>query len=211
MLGPAGDAEFNWRLHGDISSTLNYTYRLFGGDSALHSSTASATDGLYQYEVHPTPGSVQTLSYDYITRDLFKPADWLPSTVYAGGSKVNSAGRNYSTTAGGTSTTVAPSGTDDFTDNDITWVYDDPTGVIDVVKETLNADTDLCIFDYELVKLGLKAHYMYETGGDYQAPMAEYQSKISKAVARYKGSFVGSMFYRQTGPRYHVPLKSWSI
>lgn len=210
LSGPASDFEFNWRLHGDVASSLNYTYRVFGGDNNPNSSSADpANDPYLQLEVNPTPASVQTLSFDYVTRDLFKPKDWTPSTAYNGSVtpvKVNSAGYNYQTTSNGTSSTEAPSGTANFTDNDITWTWLGRTPI-----ETVTADTDLCIFDYDLVTLGLKARWTREKGGEYQGYENEFQAKINKAKSRYKGTFIGSMTSLRGRPFYHIPARNWSF
>ncbi len=207
LIGPSSDAMFNCLLYGNSPSSINYTYRIFGSDTNPNSSTAG-NDSLSQFEVSPTPSSVQTLSFDYISRDLYKPKNWEPSTAYNGSGTpvlVNSAGYNYQTVSNGTSGTVAPSGTANFTDNNVTWT------LVSTPFETITADTDLCIFDYDLVQLGLRAKWFEDHSGDYEQAKAEFEGKISKAVARYKGSFVGSMTRSNNSIRYSVPYRNWSI
>jgi hypothetical protein len=70
-------------------------------------------------------------------------------------------------------------------------------GADTTLREALGADTDLCIFDSDLVKLGLRAKYMEDNGGDYGQAKAEFEGKIDAATARFNGSHIGSM----AGPR----------
>lgn len=208
LIGPTSDASFNWHLHGNTDSSINFSYRIFGGDTNPNSSTAGVS-AYRQFEINPTPSDAVTLSFDYISRDMFKPANWQPSTAYDGSAtpvKVNSAGYNYQTISDGTSSTVAPSGESDFTDNDITWTWLGRTPI-----ETIEANTDLCIFDYDLVILGLIVKWTEYKGGDFMGYKQDFNSRIEKAVSRYKGSFIGNMLRGSRGPYYHVPYRNWSI
>jgi hypothetical protein len=78
-------------------------------------------------------------------------------------------------------------------------------------QEAVAADTDLVVFDDDLVKLGLRAKILEDRGGDYEGPAAEFQSRIDKAVARYKGSYVGVFGGYEGGPRYRVQPRTWSL
>lgn len=78
-------------------------------------------------------------------------------------------------------------------------------------KETVTADTDLVVFDDDLVKLGLKARWLEEAGGDWQGTYAEFKSRIDKAANRHKGSYLGSFSRRRGGPNLKIPYKSWDI
>jgi hypothetical protein len=60
-------------------------------------------------------------------------------------------------------------------------------------SEAIEADTDTCVFDDDLMILGLKAYFYREKGWDYQAIMADFQSRIAAAQARYQGYKIGKM------------------
>lgn len=201
LIGPLNDQARNYVLYGTASSTRNFAYSIYGPDQNPN------TEG-GQIWVDPLPSSAVTLSFDYLSRNLFTPQFWTPSTAYTITTSfcfVN--GNIYRCTGSGTSSVGdPPSGTGTgISDNTATWAYyDEP-------YETILADTDLCLFDYDLVKLGLRAKWREENSGDWQAAELEFQSKISTAVGRYKGSYVGEVARSGSGPSYTVPYRSWSI
>ena len=203
LIGPVSDERYNWHVRSDYSASHNYIYRIFGWDG-------NSNTELGQFYVNPTPGEAQTLSYDYITRHLFLPQNWEPETTYAADTDyVNVNGNIYlCKTDGDSSADDPPSGqTTAITDGTAKWDY------YNVPYEELKADTDLCLFDYDLVKLGIRAKWSGEKRGDIYSEKAEreYEGKIEKAIARYKGSFKGSMARRAIEPRYSIPWRNWSL
>lgn len=70
------------------------------------------------------------------------------------------------------------------------WIYD-VSGVTYV--ESLTAEADYAVFDDDLMILGVKAYFYREKGWDYQALMADFQSRIAAAQARYQGYRIGRM------------------
>jgi hypothetical protein len=78
-------------------------------------------------------------------------------------------------------------------------------------QEAVAADTDLVVFDDDLVKLGLRAKVLEDRGGDYAGPAAEFKAKINQAVNRYKGSYVGSFSRRRSRSNIVIPYKGWDI
>lgn len=202
LIGPVSDNQFNWHLYSGHSSLTNYTYRIFGWDNNPNSE-------LGQFEVNPTPASAQTLSFDYLTRHLFLPPNWLPATVYTTANYVNVNGNIYKCTSNGTSSADdPPSGTDasGIADGTAEWGY------YNTPYEAILTDNDLCLFDYDLMKIGLRAKWYEEHGGELAESAAiEFKSKIDRAVTRYKGSRKGSFASDVTGPRYHMQYKSWSF
>jgi hypothetical protein len=199
LLGPASDALYrNMTVLGD--SSINYTYRIWGRDE----NTASSGG---QMELLPTPSSVKTISFEYISRSFLLPKNWAAATAYTVGTYVNANGNIYLCDTDGTShAATAPSGrTQNIDDGTTRWDY------VAAAYETILADTDLCVFDDDLVKLGLRAKWIEEKGGDYTAAKDEFQTRLDQAVARYRGSYVGSMGQRRGGPLYTVPNRTWSI
>lgn len=199
LIGPVSDAEMNFKLYGEASSSTNYTFRIFGADQ--RSGTAGG-----QIEVDPTPSSAQTLSFDYLTRNLFMPAYWTAETAYTTNATVTANGNIYVCLENGTSDVTAPSGTSSsIDDGTTTWAY------TDAPKETVTDDTDLCLFDYDIVTLGLRAKWYEENAGAFELPKAEFEAKIANAKARMASPSVGSFCGGSIGPRYRTPYKSWSL
>jgi hypothetical protein len=200
LLGPASDGDFTTLLYSGASSTTNYTWRPFGRDE----NPASAGG---QFSVNPTPSSAETLGFEYITRSYLLPINWSASTSYGASAYCNASGKIYQKGSGtATSGTVVPShSTGTGSDGTITWTH------ISAPYETIVADTDLVVFDDDLVKLGIRAKWIEEKGGDYAQAKAEFDTKVDQAVARYKGSYVGSMCKSAKGPIYSIPSRSWSI
>ena len=74
------------------------------------------------------------------------------------------------------------------------------------VRDRLLADTDLVIFDYDLVQLGVEAEYVLRNGGDSNPAEIEFVTRLERAAGRHKGSYVGSMSGdKEDGPIYSVP------
>lgn len=200
LVGPVSDAEFTYRLYGQATSSLNYIYRITSWDSNPN------TEG-GQIELTPTPSSTQTLSIEYITRHFILPANWAPSTAYSLTDEVNVNGNIYVCSSAGTSSADdPPSGTSTgITDGTAEWDYDNEP------YEAVVNDTDLVLYDADLVKLGLRAKWLEAHGGDYVGPAQEFKTKIDQAASRMKGSRVGDMGAESFGPLYHVPDRNWSF
>lgn len=71
--------------------------------------------------------------------------------------------------------------------------------------EVASADTDLCIFDYDIVQLGLEAEYLEKNAGNFENARAAFSNRIDRAVSRHKGAYIGSMAGKTEGPLYHTP------
>jgi len=199
LIGPESDETFsNMTVMGD--STINYSYRIFGRDE----NSASAAG---QLVLLPTPSAVQTVSYEYLTRSFFLPQNWTASTSYGANAYVNASGNIYQKPTGtATSGTVVPSHTTGaVTDGTITWTY------ISAPYETIIADTDLVVFDDDLIKLGLRAEWNEDHSGEGQIARQRYEERINQAVARYKGPYRGNMCGKAPSSRYTTQYKSWSL
>ena len=199
LIGPLPDSDFTARLYGGIGSNFNFEYRFFGSDS--NPNTAGG-----QFNIYPTPTSAITCSIEYMTRNLLLPKNWLPSTVYVIGIYTNANGNIYLCDTNGTShASTAPSAvTADIIDGTTRWDY------VSAPYETLLADTDICLFDDDLIKLGLRAKWRDEKGEEAAAAEKEYKSKINKAVARLEGSAIGSFSRIGTERRrYNLPYGGW--
>lgn len=79
--------------------------------------------------------------------------------------------------------------------------------------ETINATTDICIFDDDIMIAGVKYRYQDSKGLPYEAdPITgeslEFRRLISRATGRFTGSYVGSMVRKRGWPRYIVPTRN---
>ena len=75
--------------------------------------------------------------------------------------------------------------------------------------ETVSADTDLVVFDSDLVIQGLKSVFKRETGGDWQPDYQLFKDMMGTAGSRMKASYIGSMGSSSGRPRYRQPYRSW--
>ena len=196
LIGPNTDFDFTLKQYGEAPSTTNYSYRLFGGDTNPNSAGG-------QFSLDPVPSSVQTLVIEYVTRDLFKPQNWEPSTAYTTADYVNANGINFKYSGNGTSGTTAPTAAGSDGTATIT--------VYDSAYETVIADTDLCVYDADLLKIGLRAAYMKDAGGAYQAVEQEFKQKLPAAARRHRGTYISNFAGTEAGPRYRVPYRGWSL
>lgn len=200
LIGPASDGSFNYLLYGESSGTRDFVYRLFGMDQ-----NPSSAGG--QFVLYPTPTSAVTISFDIISRHMFLPVNWAASTAYSLDDEVNANGNIYKCTSAGTSGSTAPTGTaaSGISDGTAEWGYDN-----EPYERPVN-DTDLCIFDHDLVKLGLRAKWKKEREGNYEADQIEFEQRLESAKGRYKGKFRGSFYRQAQSPRYNIPYRNWSL
>lgn len=200
LNGPMSDGEFNYRLYGTVSVQNLRAYRIFGPD-------INPTTGGGQFQIDPSPTATDSLTYEYVSKNMFLPKNWSASTAFGASSYCNANGNIYSTTAGGTTGSTEPSHTTgSASDGSVTWVY------VSAAYETIVLDTDLCIFDDDVVIQGLKYRYRVAKGEDPSVEMAEHERLLGVSKARYFGSFRVSMAQdelRVWSP--NIDDESWSI
>lgn len=190
------DTDFAARVNGAIGSSYNFEARVWGGDS-------NPNTGGGQFEIYPVPTSVITLSFEYLTRSMFTPPYWLPSTPYDDSPVqdfVFVSNNIYQCDVAGTSSSDNPpdTQTQNIVDDTVRW------GWVSTPYETILTDSDLCIFPDDLVKLGLRAKWRDEKGEESDKAEAEFQGKISKAASRLKPITVGSFYPSGTSSRRYV-------
>lgn len=201
LNGPQSDLQWNERLYGFASGQADIAYRIFGPDS-----NPNTLGG--QFHVDPPPAGGETIGFDYISKNLFLPKNWLPSTAYTSGTYVNSNGNIYLCDTNGTSSTTSISGTTaNITDGTTQWDY------VSTAYETIIANTDVSIWDDEIMILGLKARWFGSKGLSDGGAAVEYEKKISIARGRFEGAYIGSLNGgRNRGRRYGPSTAgSWSL
>lgn len=200
--GPQSDANFQSKVYRQSGATVS-AYRIFGPDSNPNSAGG-------QFKVYPTPtSSGTTLAFDYITSSLFFPPNWTPSETGITTAKYRNANGNIykcsAITTGTTSTTAPSHVTGTAVDGGVTWLY------YSDAYETIQTESDLSLFDDELMILGVRVFYMESKRKSPGRWAAEYDAAKKAAKSRFNGSFTGSFGSECGGPRYSVPDGGWSF
>ncbi len=204
LVGPLSDWQFDRREYGLAGFNPFPAFRIFGPDANPNSAGG-------QFQVWPEPTAAgDTLVFEYQSKNLFQPPNWNPSTVYALNAYVNANGNNYICTLGGTSSaTTAPSGQSTTPQANGTAFFK----YVPDAYESILSNSDLSIFDDDLVQSGFKAYY-YEAKGQPQAQgaMAEFRSMIDNARNRFYGSYRGTLSrFKRYGYRGINPAGSWDL
>jgi hypothetical protein len=187
LIGPLTDSEFQAYKEGELYIPTEYVWRIKG-----HDNNSASTEGR-QLELYPTPAAVENLTFEFVTGHLYVPANWAVSTAYSLNDFVTVNGHIYKCTNAGTSggtSASAPSGTDDSQDdNGVTWDHYDEIYIGGYQGGGVSpTDTDLCIFDADIVKLGLKAFYYEEANSILSdRARAEYERAIQSQSYRFHG------------------------
>jgi hypothetical protein len=174
LNGPLWDNDYNFRLYGYVTAVNRRSYRIFGPDQNPQSTTGG------QFKVNPTPTtSGDVLSFDYISRTFLFPPNWFPSTVVGASVYRNSRGNVYFTSAGGTTSTVPPSHTSgSAVDGTVTWTWV-------ATYDNLLTDSDICLFEDDLMISGLKAMYAEAKGLDSTALRGGYDNNKQLAFSKW--------------------------
>ena len=182
--GPMTDAMFNWRLYGYASLENVVGYRIFGPDINPNGSQG-------QFQINPIPGATNTdeITFDYISKTWLLPPNWEPLTAYVTtGEKYNANGNIYSLTTTGTSGSAGPVGTGTgITDGTCIW------SSVAAAYEVIISDTDLCLFDDDLMIGGLVWRFLRMKGMDYQQEALDFKRKIDTERGRWAGARRGNL------------------
>jgi len=197
LQGPLLDFEMGYRLYG-LDNAGFKGYRIFGPDF-------NPNTGKGQFEINPTDSTGgRTISFEYISKNLFLPKHWAATTVYTSGMYVNVSGNIYLSDTNGTSGSTPPSTqAANITDGTTRWDY------VATPYETIIDDNDINLFDDDVVKLGLRAKYFEGKGEVWESAQAEFNRRIERAVNRYNGSYVGSYIQPNEETISRLPGGSW--
>lgn len=206
LIGPLSDEEFAYRKQGYSSIENHSAFRIIGPDGSPH------TEG-GQIELYPTPSAAVTYSFYYIMKTIFVPKLWLPSTAYSLNEKVFINGNIYKChTAGTSSADDPPSGTGtEIVDNTAKWDY------VSEPQEDINLDTDLCLFDNDVIKSGLKWRWEEFKGTKFEKdPITgvpvHHQKIVDAAKGRWESSYKISMSGSNgMNPVPNTPDGGWNL
>lgn len=80
------------------------------------------------------------------------------------------------------------------------WILHSGSGA-----EAIAADTDTCVFDDDLMIIGLKSRLYQEKGWEWESLYTDYKSRITAAQARFAGYRLGSMYPKQRYLETNIP------
>ena len=78
-------------------------------------------------------------------------------------------------------------------------------------SETIAADSDVCIFDDDIVLKGVEWRYLKSKGQSYDTEKQEHADLINSAVARWAPTYRGKFGSPVSGPRYTIKDGGWSL
>ncbi len=176
LLGPLTPSEWQ-SLQNDIvsSSEFERKFRVKG----------YATN---QFYIDPIPDSNTAgdiLTYEYQSLNWIRPRTWTASTVFTAGSYCFYNGYYFSTVAGGTSGSTAPTPSG-LNDGGVTWVQF--SGVY-----SFTADTDEFILNEELIGLGVQWNYLAAKGQPYVHLEQKYNRDLQVEKAKANGAEIISL------------------
>ena len=187
---------------GDFVSANSKVYEctvsgLCSATAPSHSS-GTATDGTCTWEFKSTPSA------------------WVGGTTYTEDTDYVSANSKfYRCIATGKSGTTSPNFTDTVwgekgATNAPIWTYQSGP------YETITLDTNLCIFDDDVMIAGVRYRWQRSSALPYDAdPVTgesiEYRNLVGRGASRWNGAHVGSMTRRNRGPNHRVPYRNWSV
>jgi hypothetical protein len=78
-------------------------------------------------------------------------------------------------------------------------------------SETITADTDVPLFDDDIVLKGVEWRYRESKGQSFDTQKAEHDMLLNAAVSRWAPTFRGKFSGMVDGPRYSIPDGDWGI
>lgn len=200
LWGPVSPQEWQGFKSGVSELTPRKVFRLKGAQDRK----------LY---IHPTPNADDagnTLVFEYLSRQVVRPATWVTMTSYVAGSYAFYDGNIYYSASGGTSGATPPTHTSSTaSDGGVTWAfYDEP-------YEEFLKDTDQCVLPERIVKLGLKWRFRAAKRLDYEEEYRQYKKALSAAHAKISGareiSLVGRESALRLGDLRNVPDTGFGV
>lgn len=215
LVGPTSDARMSLRQYSVIGLTTQKAYRLIGPTAHLYSTSPYSQRSAGSFEIDPAgDNDTDELFLGYVSCNWIWPRDWVASTAYTAGNIRAVDGYVYICKTSGTSSTTRPStGTinTDITDGSAVWrVYTEPY-LCNASNTALN-DSDLCLFDDELMIEGMRWAYKQAKGLEYLDLKAEWERNVNAAFARFNGPTRFSMAEEDDDDDFpKVPLGSWNV
>ncbi len=178
MTGPLTPAEWELRKNGIVAGYPTKRFRVFGQQDEKLTIDASPV----------TSDNGAIFVFEYLTRNIFRPKTWAASTTFGPGTYCSLNGNIYYTTGGGTTGSTAPrhlSGS--VSDGGVTWAFfADP-------YETIQADTDSCVFERDVMEPGIKFAFCKAKRLKYDDYEYDYRRALSSSITKLQGASILSM------------------
>lgn len=188
MRGPISDYNFAVRDFAVVSLQTRKAFRLIGSVQHLYSTAPYSKRSAGKFQIDP-PGENDTdqLFLGYVSCNWVWPRDWVATTAYSLGDIRSGNGYVYRCTTAGTSGTTRPSVTSGtVVDGTVTWTFYTEPYDASSANAALN-DSDLCLFDDDLMIEGMRWAYLRAKGQDYQQERQDWENQVRSSFARFNG------------------------
>lgn len=215
LQGPVSDYRMSLATFAVANLNIRKIYQLVGPTQYLFSTSPYSQRSAGGFQISPAgANNTDQLFLGYVSCNWIWPKDWVTNTVYAGGAIVAGNGYVYRTAAGGTSGATRPShSTGTVTDGAVLWtVYTEPYPCSP--ENTSLNDSDLCLFDDDLVIEGMRWAYLRAKGLDYQQERSDWEMQVKNAYARFNGEIRINMADELStfGDGFPLlPIGSWNV
>lgn len=200
IIGPLDAIQWQHYKSGAISSFPHQRYRV-------------KTWQTKQFFIDPTPTSSengQTVAFEYITSNNFRPKTWVASTSWTGMQYCSYNGNIYDrggTGAGSTGTTAPTHTTSTPTsDGSLTWTY-----LTDSVFDSINHDNDETILDQSMIIDGAVWRFKRERGYFYETFEQAEKDSIDIEKSKLAGSGIISARLRDSGYSIAIGVKNYPV
>jgi len=169
LIGPIQPQEFEYRTYGIGGTTPRVRFTVRG-------------NGLERLHLFPTPGSADTYSFLYRSKNWILPKLWAESETFDANQYCSYDGNIYQTTAAGTAGATPPTHTSgSASDDNITWAYSD------VLYNTFEDDDDYSLIDEKTLEMGIIAEFMYRNGLQFDRTLYEYEKQLRRQAHALNG------------------------
>lgn len=188
MRGPTSDFSLTARRVAVLGLQNQKVYQLRGPVNYTVSSSSGGSKSQGWFEIDPA-GSNNTdeLFLGYVSCNWVWPRDWEAATGYTAGQLRSGVGYVYRADGNGTSGTTRPSwSTGSQSDGGINWTVYLERYLCNPSNDKLN-DSDLCLFDEDLMIEGMRWAYLRAKGQDFQQERSDWEQQVKSSFARFDG------------------------
>jgi hypothetical protein len=191
-----------WRVLGPMTEQEYAEIRGFGLNTTIYQRFQIRGLSNSQLLISPTPdtsSSGDIIIFEYIADRSIRPRTWESNTPFGANSYCFYNGNYYTTTAGGTTGSTAPThATGSQSDGGVTWVY------YDGAYNKFLADTDCSIFSEKLLEQGVLERFAEIHGLDSVRPrfdvaLNEEFSRDQNGKIIFAGGQVGGNLFARNG------------
>lgn len=191
-----------WRILGPMTEQEYAEVRGFGINTTVYQRFQIRGLTNSQLMISPTPGANydgDIVVFEYIADRSVRPKTWAASTVFAANSYCFYNGNYYTTTAGGTTGSTAPTHTSgSVSDGGVTWAY------YNGPYSSFLADSDVSIFNEKLLEQGVLERFAEIHGLDSIQPRFELQmneefSRDQNGKVLYAGGRLRDNMFARSG------------